>query len=150
MAYAHLRGLESFRQSLPKYRRYERHNLIAYRWDIVVALSIIERVPHLLEPLDVKEAARRLAFHLTPDDLGRQGLEADHYTAFYQVVPEAAMSEVVDLERPLLMAQVENDPRMQRTLLMDGYHRLYKAAQIGQPTLLYYTLTPQEERLCRY
>lgn len=146
-----IQRLEAFRLTLPRYRQHERHNLLAYRWDIVVAQFLLKQTPRVRGSLDVAEAAQRLSFHFSSADLQQQGLEPDHYTAFYSVFVEDAMHDRVNLKRPLLLVEVQSHMHSPvRTLLMDGYHRVYKAFHQGVRYLETYTLTPQEERLCRY
>jgi len=135
------RELEAFRQTLPDYRQHEYYRFLWLYWDVVKGLYLVQRYPRPLDRLQVADAARAYGFEQALED-GSMGL--------FSIDVQAAMSEQVDLGRPVLLARVRLKERGKlHLLLIDGMHRLYKATRQSRETLPCFVLTPAEEMLCR-
>jgi len=93
-----------------------------YRWNITEALRLIERSPR--EP-----------DWFAPQE---QGVTIPHIR---ERAPEldAAYAMTTDVAKPLLFIPFEG-----RHLLVDGWHRLYRAVAEGVTDLMAYTLTEEE------
>jgi hypothetical protein len=140
--------LEVFRRSLPEYRQYESYSFFIASWDIVRALYLIHKWPRALQTIDVAQFARQYGFPFIEDGSASDALPED--SGFFYVDTKTVMSEQIDLERSVLLALIEVEGQERPSaLLIDGLHRLYKAARLGTPKLRAYVLTPEEERLCR-
>jgi hypothetical protein len=142
------RELDVFRMTLPEYRRYESYSFLVANWDIVRALYLIHQQPRAPRVIDVAQFAGNYGFPFIEG--GSAGEDIAEDSGFFSVNTKAVMSEQIDLARPLLIAliAVEGQERPS-AVLIDGLHRLYKAARLGTPKLSAYVLTPDEERLCR-
>ena len=145
------RELEAYRASLPAYRQHETFRFITLQWDVVKASYLIERYPRAVGQLQVIPAARaygldeRIYTETRPD-----GTVIQHGNGIVSINPVYAMSEQIDQQRPVLLALVELPERARPTpLLIDGLHRLYRAAQEQLEHIPCYALTPAEEQLCR-
>ena len=142
------RELEAFRMTLPEYRRYESYTFFTARWDIARSLYLIHKQPRALRTIDVAQFARTFGFPFVEGGSTSDAIPED--SGFFYVDTKAVMSEHIDLERPVLLALIQTKGVAQPSpLLIDGLHRLYKAARLGIPQLRAYVLTPDEEQLCR-
>jgi hypothetical protein len=140
--------LEAFRATLPAYRCYETCRFFTAGWDIVRALYLIHRQKRLPQQIDVALFARNYGFPFTEGVT--QGGDLPEDSGFFYVDTKTVLSDQVDLSRPLLIALVAVEGRERPgVVLIDGLHRLFKAAWRGMPELPAYALTPDEERLCR-
>jgi hypothetical protein len=120
--------LEAFRRGLPHYRRYETFR----EYDIVkmqFLFFLLEREPEVIE---VKPSAD--LYHFLPGQT----------FYFFRCDREAALSdERINLSRPLLGIKGTKYP------IVDGLHRLYKAAHTGIYTLHCCFLYLEEAELCK-
>jgi hypothetical protein len=96
--------------------------MMAWRWNITAAKKITQgRMPEgRIEPRDWAGMLQLIV------------IDTDHATH-------------VDLSGPLIVAPVPNGGM----LIIDGWHRLYKALKIGVPELSAVVLTAEEELACR-
>jgi hypothetical protein len=141
-------GLEAFRATLPKYRRYETYRFFTVHWDTVRALYLIHKQPREPQQIDVAMFARNYGFFFVEG--GAQDGDPPEESGFFSVDTKTVLSDQVDLARPLLIALIAAQGRERPyAALIDGLHRLFKAAWRGIPQLPAYVLTPDEERLCR-
>ena len=126
------RELEAFRRGLPDYRQYESYSFFTASWDIVRALYLIHKRPRALQTIDVAQFARQYGFPFIEDGRASDALPED--SGFFYVDTKTVMSEQIDLERPVILAliAVEGQERPS-ALLIDGLHRLYKAAGVACP-----------------
>ncbi len=140
--------LEAFRATLPDYRRYETYRFLTVHWDIVRALYLIHKQPRELQPIDVAMFARNYGFFFVEG--GAQDDDPPEASGFFSIDPETVLSNLIDLTRPPLVALIAADGRERPyAALIDGLHRLFKAAWRGISQLPAYVLTPDEVRLCR-
>jgi hypothetical protein len=141
-------GLESFRATLPQYRQQEKYHFLSYQWDIVRAFYLIEQRPRDPQPIHVAPCARNYGFSFFEG--GAKEEETVEATGFFYVNIKTVMSDEIDLERPLLIALVKlKKDEQPAAMLIDGLHRLFKAARQGRKELPALILTPEEELLCR-
>ncbi|NRQ38433.1 ParB N-terminal domain-containing protein [Nonomuraea sp. NN258] len=102
--------------------RLEFFQMMAWRWDITTA--------------------KKLTRDRTPE--GR--IEPGEWAGMLQLVAiNREHAAQVDLSEPLIVATVPNGGM----LIIDGWHRLYKALNAGIPELLAVVLTAEEELACR-
>jgi hypothetical protein len=142
--------LEAFRASLPEYRQYETFRFLVWQWDIVKALYLLHKYERPQGQLRVAEAARAYGFDKPVKTLG-ETREEDMLegSAGFTIDPQFAMGEQIDRERPAILALVQLPGRERPTpLLIDGLHRLYRAAQDQRECIPCYALSPEEEQLC--
>jgi hypothetical protein len=141
--------LEAFRNTLPPYRRQETYRLFAVSWDITRALYLIHKYPREIQTVDVAMFANSYGFPFIEGGASHdKALPED--SGFFYVDTKTVLADQVDLERPLLIALIATDGRERpRAALIDGLHRLFKAAWKGIAERPAYVLTPDEERLCR-
>jgi hypothetical protein len=140
--------LEAFRATLPEYRRYETYRFLTVHWDIVRALYLIHKQPREPRPIDVAMFARNYGFFFVEG--GAQDDNPPEVNGFFSIDTKTVLSDLVDLTRPLLIALIAAEGRERPyAALIDGLHRLFKAAWRGKPQLPAYVLTPDEERSCR-
>jgi hypothetical protein len=141
-------GLEAFRATLPEYRRYETYRFFTVHWDIVRALYLIHKRPREPQPIDVAMFAKNYGFFFAEG--GAQVGDSPEESGFFSIDTKTVLSDQVDLARPLLIALISAEGRERPyAALIDGLHRLFKAAWRGIPEFPAYVLTPDEERLCR-
>jgi len=141
-------GLEAFRVTLPEYRRYETYRFFTVHWDIVRALYLIHKQRHEPQQIDVAMFARNYGFFFAEG--GAQEGDPPEESGFFSIDTKTVLSNRVDLARPLLIALIAAEGREKPyAAIIDGLHRLFKAAWRGTPELPAYVLTPEEERLCR-
>ncbi len=143
-------ALEVFRHTLPAYRQQETYQFLFIRWDIVKALYLIQKDGRETHLLHVAQTAKVFGFDKEAAQVGEQEGKPVFDSGLFYVNLETVMSEQVDLDRPVILAQAQlgNKPTPQ-TMLIDGLHRLYKAARLGRETLPCYVLSPEEEQQCR-
>jgi hypothetical protein len=143
--------LEAFRATLPAYRQHETFRFFVVQWDIVKALYLLAKYKRPVDCLRVAEAARAYGFDTpisTPGETrGERSLDDD---ADCTVDRDFAMGEQIDRERPVILALVQLPGKARPVpILIDGLHRLYRAAQDQREVIPCYALSPEEERLCR-
>lgn len=95
---------------------------VGYVWNVTKALQIIESAP-------------RETMLFAPED---QGVTLDHILERYPDIDEERAKEA-NLSRPLLFIAFQG-----RSLLVDGWHRLYRAVAEGVRELACYELTQEE------
>ena len=95
---------------------------IGYVWNVTKALQIIESVP-------------REMMIFAPEE---QGVTLDHILERYPEIDEERARKV-DLSRPLLFIPFQGN-----SLLIDGWHRLYRAVAEGVQEVTCYELTQEE------
>jgi hypothetical protein len=140
--------LEAFRAQLPEYRRRETFRFLTLNWDIVRALYIVHKCPREAQPIDVAMFAQNYGFPFNEQgDPGGDLPESSNL--FFYADPKAARDDRIDTARPVLIALVALSREKPGAMMIDGLHRLYKAAWQGQPRLEAYVLTPEEEQACR-
>ena len=108
-------------------------------FDVTAATGLLRAAPRPAQPLPVMAWAR--AYGLVPAPGGSPrtvsligpGPDFD---------PEYAMT--TDLDDPVIIATITADGEPAGPLLIDGCHRLYKAAQLGREHLPSLVLTPAE------
>jgi hypothetical protein len=144
--------LEAFRATLPAYRQHETFRFLVVQWDIVKALYLLAKYKRPVDCLRVAEAARAYGLDIpvrTPGETRGEGSLDDDNTGC-PVDRDFAMSEQIDRERPAILALVQLPGKARPTpILIDGLHRLYRAAQDQREVIPCYALSPEEERLCR-
>lgn len=118
--------LERFRKRLPRYRQEEFYQ----EYDVVKVQYLLHLIPRPPEIVEVYSLAK--AYGFWP---GQQFF-------YFRVDVQGAMSRCIDLTRPILGIRGLKYP------LLDGLHRLYKAAHSEQLTLMCLFLTTEEARLC--
>ena len=126
-----LRALEAFRASLPSVYRWETYRFLTWRWDIVVARYLLHTYPRSAGTLGVASAARAydLDHPILPATVQGNGTTV-LYESIMGVDPVFAMGGQIDLEQPVILALVQLPSRAAPTpMLIDGLHRLYRAAQ---------------------
>jgi hypothetical protein len=121
------KGLEQFRRRLPRYRQEE----FFQEYDVVQAHYLLHLLRRQLETIQVEPLAKLYGFW------------PGQSFFFFRVDPEAALRARIDLARPLIGIREQKYP------LIDGLHRLYRAAHIGEPRLPCWFLTQEEARFCR-
>ncbi len=142
--------LEQFRQTLPEYRRFETYQFLTLRWDIVKALFLIQQDGRKPDLLAVSSSAKAFGFDRPPQLVGERDGKLIYDSGLFHVNLETVMSDQVDLDRPIILAQVKlEDHRDPHVVLIDGLHRLYKATKQGRETLPCFILSPEEEQSCR-
>jgi hypothetical protein len=118
--------LERFRRRLPNYRQTEFYQ----RYDVVKAQYLLHLLKRQAEEIEVEPLARSYGF--CPGQT----------FFFFKVDVRGAMSPRTNLSRPLIAMRGMNYP------LIDGLHRLYRAAHTGHFSLPCLYLTPEEARFC--
>jgi hypothetical protein len=100
-------------------------------FDVTAATGLLRRVPRPVQPLPVMAWAR--AYGLIP----RPSLHS---------VPliDPGYALTTDLDDPVIIASITAGGGPRATLLIDGCHRLYKAARLGREHLLALVLTAEE------
>jgi hypothetical protein len=121
------KGLERFRRRLPRYRQEE----FFQEYDVVQAHYLLHLLRRQPESIEVEPLARLYGF-----------LPGQSFF-FFKVDREAAMRPRTKLARPLIAISEQKYP------LIDGLHRLYRAAHTGEPQLLCCFLSQEEARFCR-
>jgi hypothetical protein len=140
--------LEAFRAQLPEYRRRETFRFLTLSWDIVRALYIVHKHPRETQKIDVATFAQNYGFPF--NEQGDPGGDLPESSSlFFYTDPKAARDDRIDTTRPVLIALVALSGEKPGAMMIDGLHRLYKAAWQGQPQLEAYVLAPEEERACR-
>lgn len=119
--------LERFRRRLPRYRQNESFQ----EYDVVRAQYLLHLLRRQPETIEIEPLAKSYGFL------------PDQQFFFFKVDQESAMSPRIKLTRPMIGIRDLKYP------LIDGLHRLYKAAHTGQQELLCYFLTQEEARFCR-
>jgi hypothetical protein len=105
-------------------------SMLAYQWDITAALALVEgRTPNAT--ITVADAALWLPL----------------------IVINEAHAATVDLDKPVLIVPIhdpkEPDAPFAGYLIIDGWHRIYRATHEGVETLVAHLLAVEEERQCR-
>lgn len=140
--------LEAFRAQLPEYRRIEIYRFLTLNWDIVRAHYIVHKRPREAQPIDVAMFANNYGFPF--NEQGDPGGDLpESSSSFFYTDPKAARDDRIDTTRPVLIALVALSREKPGAMMIDGLHRLSKAAWQGLPQLEAYVLTPEEERACR-
>ena len=94
------------------------------------ALYLIHKQPREPQQIDVAMFARNYGFPFTEG--GAQGGDLPEDSGFFYVDTKTVLSDQVDLARPLLIALiVAEDREKPYVVLIDGLHRLFKAAWQG-------------------
>jgi hypothetical protein len=108
-------------------------------FDVTAAIGLLRAAPRPPQPLPVLPWAR--AYGLTPDPGGgpRSVALIGPGPGFD---PEYAMT--TDLDDPVIIASVTVPGELPAPLLIDGCHRLYKAARLGREHLPSLVLTAEE------
>ncbi len=119
--------LERFRRRLPRYRQSE----FFQEYDVVKAQYLLHLLGRQSETIQVELLAKQYGFW------------PDQHFFFFKVDREGAMRSCIRLTRPLIGIHGRKYP------LIDGLHRLYKAAHNGQQELLCFFLTLEEARFCK-
>lgn len=150
MTHAPCESLERFRQILPAYRRYEQFCFLTATWDVVVAQWLVAQAPRPAQPLPVAVWAKAFGF-LTPYRPKAERAANERVgLSIIGVDTDAAMQiDAAALLRPVLVAQIAITDDGVAPLLIDGIHRLYRAAQSGIHVLPSYVLTVEESRQAR-
>lgn len=132
--------IEAFRQSLPESHRYEEHHFLVTRWDVVKARYLIQQTNKRLDTLTVKSAAKAYGFD-----------KPQSMDSLYYVDPVRAMSDAIDPDIPVILALIARERQGEPPIpiLIDGYHRLYKAYREERIRIPCYALMPEEEQACR-
>lgn len=143
--------LEAFRASLPEIYQHETYRFLVWRWDIVRARYMLHKYPRATGNLVVADAAR--AYDLMKP-IGQPEVLSDGtirlHDSLMGIDAAFAMSDRIDLQQPVILGLIELPGRAAPTpLLLDGLHRLYRAAQDALVHLPCLVLAPDEERLCR-
>jgi len=120
--------LEAFRQTLPEEDRCEIRD-DGIPWDVVKARFLAKRDHGMLEMVDVATYWANVRSISVIDE--------DH-----------ALSEQVDLNKPIIIIKWKNDVGVVKDRVIDGSHRLFKAHHKGISTLPAYILSTEEGRLC--
>lgn len=114
----------------------------AYRWCITHALELITADPEaatLIEEAEITGLGQFLP--IEPDEPGSVALIR------VEVDTEYAMS--TDLTKPLLVAPLEAGGQPAGAVVIDGWHRVYRALREGRTHLPALLLTTEAERTCR-
>jgi len=144
--------LETFRMTLPEYHQHEPFRFLVWQWGIVKALDLLQKYPRPAGRLKVSGAARVCGLDkpIELPETREDGTVILHDSAAVAIDPVFAMSDRIDRERPVILALVQFPGSVRATLLLiDGFHRLYRAAQDGQEAIPCYVLIPEEEQVCR-
>jgi hypothetical protein len=136
------RGLEAYRRTLPESKRYETFQFLPFgmRWDIVKVRFLIEKTNKWQAVLNVPDAARFLGLDYPPIS-DEEPKRFRRFASGFYVDPETAMSDKIDTNIPVIVANLQDDEVGDATLLIDGLHRLYKAHQEEKETIPCYILT---------
>jgi hypothetical protein len=118
--------LERFRRRLPRYRQEE----FFQEYDVLLAQYLLHLLRRQPETIEVEPLAKLYGFW------------PGQRFFFFKVDPEAAMHPRIQLARPLIGVRSQKYP------LIDGLHRLYKAAHTGEGQLLCNFLTKEEAQWC--
>ena len=119
--------LKRFRHRLPLYRREEYYQ----EYDIVKVQYLLHLCPRSAETVEVEMLAKAYGFW------------PEQSFFYFQVDRRGAMSPRIRLTRPLIAIRGKKYP------LIDGLHRLYKAAHTEQATLPCLFMSSDEAWLCR-
>jgi len=92
------------------------------------------------------DKAKELVAGKEPDQASLDGI--DGMLSMIRINKEHAMSDEVDLSRPLIAVPITVDGETSNVVI-DGWHRIYKARQQGLATLPSYVLSAEEELVCR-
>jgi hypothetical protein len=118
-----------------------------WAFDVTAALALLDAAPRPARPLPVEPWAR--AYGLTPAPSDGQQHTVSLIGPGPEFDPDYAMG--TDLDEPLLIANIpgpEDEPAVE--LLIDGCHRLYKAARLGREHLPSLVLTTDETLAIRH
>lgn len=119
--------LARFRRRLPRYRQEE----FFQEYDVVKAQFLLHLLQRQPEEIQVEPLAQQYGFW------------PGQSFFFFKVDREASLRSRVNLMRPLIGIREQKYP------LIDGLHRLYKAAHTGELRLSCCFLTREEARLCK-
>jgi len=119
--------LDAFRRTFPDPNEV-RFDDDCVRWFITTALYLVARSGRQAEMIDV--------------------MSWTHHLERSIINKEYALSEKVDLKRPIIIAAWEDNRGQIILKLIDGMHRLYKAYKTGVAQLPAYVLTVDEGKLC--
>ncbi len=120
--------LEAFRLTLPEIDRIEKRN-DGIPWDIVKARYLAYRAN--LQPVEVD-----------PDTCWKK------IKWISDIKPEYALSEQVDLNKPIIIVKRKNDAGVVEDRIIDGSHRVFKAHHNHIATIPAYILSEEEGELC--
>lgn len=131
----------------PKYRDerpVQTFNFLIGVWDVDKAIRLTEG-----QEASVVNAKPWADMFLGPDLEDGKDYEKVEF-GFISVNEHHALSERCDLEKPILavLARTVNDPDGS-FMVIDGWHRLWKARHLGVESLPIIVLTDEQEKACR-
>lgn len=139
------RELETFRASLPEYRRYEKYRFITIIWDVVKGFYLARgRVPFTYNVKEYADANGLM--DLAGISVTRDGVTTIEQFSMHGVdlayIPTMSAEE---LDRPGLFAHYRAGANLV-PIMIDGHNRCFRAYQLGRETLPAYFLNEDESR----
>ncbi len=143
-----MQTLEEFRASLPEERREEWYEM---KWEC----AMVEEHPIVYVRYDIpaclymaQQRAAKVDFFVNMLASLYLG-ETSPLRYAKRVDEQYALSDAVDLDRPIIMGRVPCPPCGTSSIrLLDGIHRVYKAASMGRKTIFGYLLSEEQLASC--
>lgn len=105
---------------------YERFTFMGWSWDIVKALALVQdREPDALLPVE------------------------SWYNMSGIMRIDETYAKTTDLDKPVLLVKIQHPTEGEFPLIIDGWHRIWKAHNEGVETLPVIVLTAEEEEAIR-
>jgi hypothetical protein len=145
-------GLEAFRATLSAHQRTEQFHFLTAHFDIVRARYLLSRLPR--KPIEIPALEIAQTYGLNRRNGTRIGApDAEGWRQVHgsliQIDENYAAGEGIDLEQPLIIATLSTRDQEAGFLVIDGWHRIRRAAIIGRASLPGYVLTEAETKLVR-
>lgn len=138
------KDLESFRLTLPEYRRHETSVYCFRSWDVVKALYLIQKLNLDPSTLDVESAAEALGINQP------KGKDCNSIFCYINNNHLKKHYDTIDLTNPVILVHYSIGKGKSKEIvktLLDGRHRLRKAYLEEVRSLPYFIINETNEKL---